>query len=75
MRSSLFTVAAIVASNTASAYDVIDVTSGNGTCNTCQAAMTVVNPALSTDLMTQVATLFFKLENINRPDLEAATFI
>lgn len=64
-----------MATTVASAYDIIDDTSGDGMCITCHAAMNIVNPALSGDLATQTATLFFQLNAISRPDLEAESFL
>ena len=76
MRTSIFAVVlTAIATTAASAYDIIDDTSGDSMCNSCHAAMNVVNPALSGDLLTSTATLFFQLNDISRPDLEAQSFL
>ena len=78
MRSSLFTsvmvLAAIVAAETGK-FDFIDTQSGDGRCTVCRAAMGVINPALSTDTMNQVAQLYFKNAGISRPDLDADSLL
>ena len=59
MKYDLFAAALVAA--TATAMDVIDGIGGDDLCNSCHAAMSVINPALTGDIMTQAGQLFFKL--------------